>query len=659
MKKPVLIILFAIIFILTVPCAWAGETCVFNVIVEIDATPPETKHDYDDSWRSADFTINLSASDTQSEVVDTYYKVDEGPQESVGVAGQPLVTIEGADNTLEYWSVDEYDNEELPHNMLSGIKLDKTPPSLSITNPEDEAVFTEAHIEIDGTVSDDCSDVEDIEIDVEGTFYTPTLESDGSFSLGGADLIGGPNNITALARDIAGNEGEYNITVFLGWVLHLDIPYYEIGDYYSGAASSQMILNYIRGGVADELTQEEIYNYGHPLNYYQNNSILEMDPRAMNYALGHFDPYDASDAYGYGDPYKGYNFSIAAFNDDQFTEYLRDIIHWMDFPVTIGYWWLGGDLVAWPNTPSAVPAYGSYEHWIVVNGAATDQDPMPAPVSNPGHTPDFTVYGVWLTDPSPSGIGQDLYVTPQSLQDTYLLPLVTSDHYNGKYLQVAEPPAEQSDAHVEMAEPKVNDQTLKAIEIANAITEDIPENLSVFEKNLMSAKRHIYDRALVVDLKEDTNLSSLAKEGSSLESVFTFDQESPIELDWEKIVDSSLLTDEGFKNAFNGSQARSFIKVRRTDKENNFYYIIPFDKYDKGEFLTYVAISINTEDGSFKEASWVKEPTRFIQIDREKAMALLCSEYPDLLNTELTAELIWEPGGYSLSPFYPYWRIAS
>jgi hypothetical protein len=38
---------------------------------------------------------------------------------------------EGANNTLEYWSVDNFGNAE-PHRILTGIKLDKTPPYGSI-----------------------------------------------------------------------------------------------------------------------------------------------------------------------------------------------------------------------------------------------------------------------------------------------------------------------------------------------------------------------------------------------------------------------------------------------------------------------------------------------------------------------------------------------
>jgi len=628
----------------------------YITVIAADTTPPVTENDYDGLWHKEDFTITLTASDTQSNVSDTYYKLNNGSQQSVSVASHPVISTEGDNNILEYWSIDEFGNEELPHNVLTGIKLDKTQPLVNILSPDDKSAFSEGPIAITGIVEDALSGIKSVEINVEGEIYYPTIEPDGSFALADVYIIDGSNNIVALAQDVAGNEAEDSITVFLGWVLHLEIPYSEVGDYYSGAACCQMVLNYIRNGVADELTQEEIYNYGHPYNHPENSTLLEMDPRAIDYALGHFDPYDLGDPNGQGDAYKGYNFTIKVFESNKFTEYLRDIIHWMAYPVTIDYWRISEDLVAWPNTPSTVPAYGTYDHWIVVNGASTSENPIPEPDTNPWYTPDFTVYGLWLTDPVSAGIGKDIYITSQTAEETYLFPLNDS----GKYLQVAEPPEAPSEARVEMAEPKVNKETLKVIEIAGDITKDTPANLSAFEERLESAKRHIYDAALVVSLKDDAKLNSdmfLFEENSDLlKCVFDTNGQAPIELDWRKIIDTSLLTDENFRKAFDGSQARSFVKVKRTDK-NSFYYLIPFDKYVKGRFLTYAAIIINAEDGSFKEASWVEEPTRFIQVNREKAVQAVLSKMPNSQNIILSAELIWEPGVISDSPFYPYWRV--
>lgn len=60
------------------------------------------------------------------------YRINDGPVKAVSVDGQSLITTEGANNTLEYWSIDNAGNEELPHKVLTGIKLDKTAPTIGI-----------------------------------------------------------------------------------------------------------------------------------------------------------------------------------------------------------------------------------------------------------------------------------------------------------------------------------------------------------------------------------------------------------------------------------------------------------------------------------------------------------------------------------------------
>jgi parallel beta-helix repeat protein len=93
-----------------------------------DLVPPITLDDYDCAWHNSDFTITLTATDYESGVAEIYYRINEEPVKAVSVDGQPFITTEGANNTLEYWSVDNAGNEELPHKILTGIKLDKTKP---------------------------------------------------------------------------------------------------------------------------------------------------------------------------------------------------------------------------------------------------------------------------------------------------------------------------------------------------------------------------------------------------------------------------------------------------------------------------------------------------------------------------------------------------
>jgi len=105
-----------------------------------DNNAPTTRADYDGLWHRVDFYITLTAVDNLSGVAEIYYRINDGPIQNVSSHGQPLITIESANNTLEYWSIDNAGNEELPHKILTGIKLDKTSPIIGIPSrlPESE-----------------------------------------------------------------------------------------------------------------------------------------------------------------------------------------------------------------------------------------------------------------------------------------------------------------------------------------------------------------------------------------------------------------------------------------------------------------------------------------------------------------------------------------
>ncbi|OYT26437.1 MAG: hypothetical protein B6U95_07475 [Thermofilum sp. ex4484_82] len=99
--------------------------------VDLDSTPPSTITTYNGLWQSTNFTIYLLAIDELSGVKETYYRINNGPVQNLSVHGHPFITTESDNNTLEYWSVDNAGNEE-PHRFLTGIKLDKTDPSIAI-----------------------------------------------------------------------------------------------------------------------------------------------------------------------------------------------------------------------------------------------------------------------------------------------------------------------------------------------------------------------------------------------------------------------------------------------------------------------------------------------------------------------------------------------
>lgn len=453
------------------------------------------------------------------------------------------------------------------------------------------------------------------------------------------------------------------------WTLNMtEMNWYENTAPYNstGAASCQMILNYIRQGAAQPLiTQDEIYQYARDPNSYGP----ELTPDEVDKVLGHFDPYDYlvsnwSDSYDSfldGNPYQGYNYTIDTYDPDldvdAINKYMRDICHWMAFTATKEDWWADGELVARPNTPAAIPIYGSYANWVAVKGCVTSENPCPEPRADPWNTPDFTVYGFWIKDPRVSGIGQNTYKTAAECQSTYFLPLATGDAYDGLFLQVAEPPARVSEAIVEISKPNVDLANLDFIGV-ESVTKDSDETSPLMEMSLSVNSKNI-------------NRPIIKKQS------------------WKDLVDRHLLADSEAVSAFENTEIGKAVFVYRTDGGAD-YYLVPFNKrVKKGKFLTSAVMVLDAKDGYFKETSWTNNPEAFLVVGRAGAMRIIeryllqkrseelkdvpkkpvikyaqkineiVRKYSALLRNIRYAEtdLIWEPGKYSTSPYKPYWRV--
>lgn len=450
--------------------------------------------------------------------------------------------------------------------------------------------------------------------------------------------------------------------------LNLDTPWYENKTPYfsSGAAVSQMILNYIREGAEEPLlTQEEIYEYA----CFPKSFGSELTPDEVDKALGHFDPYDYLisnwsnnyNSYPDGNPYKGYNFTVDTYdpfsNPDAFNEYVRDICHWMAYTVTKEDWWKKGELAAHPNTPAAVPVFGTYDHWVVIKGYAASVNPCPQPLVDPYNTPDFTVYGFWITDPLSSGIGKNTYKTVEECASTYFLPLSTGDAYQGMFLQVAEPPLKKSQADVKLRELTGD---LANLEFAGIKIE--PENKNV---RMRSGEAFLFSNS---SKSEDY---------------------SKIKQSWRDIVDTPLLTDPAVIKAFTGTRKAKPILVNNPGNKKLNYYLLPFNRYVKGKFLTSAVVVLNADDGCFKEASWAETPKKFFPVGKSYAISLIKQLVTKEFSKELRnlrkysgkkyrseivklyikygklfyyinkakTQLLWQPGGYSQSPYKPYWEV--
>jgi hypothetical protein len=172
-------------------------------VVTEDETPPVTVNDYDDHWHTTDFTITLTATDSQSGIAETYYKINDGTIKTVSTDEQPIITTESADNKLEYWSVDNDGNEET-HHALTGMKLDKTAPTGSLAINNGEAYTTSASVTLTLTAADATSGVYQVRYSNDGTWDTEPWETPSPSKTWTLTSTDGTNTVYYQIKDNAG-----------------------------------------------------------------------------------------------------------------------------------------------------------------------------------------------------------------------------------------------------------------------------------------------------------------------------------------------------------------------------------------------------------------------------------------------------------------------
>ncbi len=149
-----------------VPTTTAGQhTLTINdgtsFCVNITRLPTVTD-DYNNSWHTTDFPINLTPDYNGTQ---TYYSINNGPVQNVAADGQPVITTEGSNNALEYWSTwDVYGTGavNLQNVTLTGIQLDKTPPQGSIEIDNGATVTSSSVVTVTVSASDSISGISQI-----------------------------------------------------------------------------------------------------------------------------------------------------------------------------------------------------------------------------------------------------------------------------------------------------------------------------------------------------------------------------------------------------------------------------------------------------------------------------------------------------------------
>jgi PKD repeat protein len=175
---------------------------------------PTTTHAYDGLWHTSDFSIYLNAADP-SGVSETYYRINGGSVQRVSIDGQPQITLESDANTLEYWSVDSVGNEELPHKMLTQIKLDKTTPTGSIQINDGASSTTSTSVTLSLTSADTTSGVYQVRFSNDGVWDTEQWETPSSTKTWTLAPGDGEKTVHYQIEDKAGLVSSYNDSITL------------------------------------------------------------------------------------------------------------------------------------------------------------------------------------------------------------------------------------------------------------------------------------------------------------------------------------------------------------------------------------------------------------------------------------------------------------
>ena len=415
---------------------------------------------------------------------------------------------------------------------------------------------------------------------------------------------------------------------------------------WSGPAVMEMLIDNYRDP-PNVPNQTELNETGIGYNQDPCNADLEfVDPQGMMYTLNKY-------LHAYNElPYVA-NYGVGSYDA------IEDVLHYI-----CKWHYLG---------PGTAPAYGNYSNWMVIRGIHTNTTPTFTQGS-------YEIYGFWINDPynetleGPGGIGENTYKTVDQWSSTYHLNLTDvrdCDSYKDKYVAVCEPP-EDDDVVVTLAKPKPR--------FADAITPVMTEKpLMVYDVEQLALGRMVKD-------DESLKIVKAAIDGVT-EELIPYDAEFAATFAKTTAGEPMLVTDDGddyYIVPFNvpvevrpsvkkmsveiervkASGLKKFERVKRLAAKA---VIEPIPIEPIKVERTLVVVLVDAEDGSFKEASWVADPVKYLPVSKREALKLALGEVLDelhivarkdardlgVIQQRPTIELVYRDA----SPYYPDWKV--
>ena len=177
----------------------------------VDNTPPTTTHQIDcsqwglNNWCWQPVTVNLTATDTESGVKETWYRIDSGNWQQY--TGQFAINTEGK-HTVEYYSVDNANNNEPKKSFDVSIDLNDPVTSATINPPNPgPSGYYNSTVRVILSATDTASGVKEILYKVNSGTWT-TYSAPIQFTTDGVHIV------RYYSKDNAGrNDTEKNISL--------------------------------------------------------------------------------------------------------------------------------------------------------------------------------------------------------------------------------------------------------------------------------------------------------------------------------------------------------------------------------------------------------------------------------------------------------------
>jgi len=168
----------------------------------LDSTPPTTTDNSPVAWQKANFTVTLVCTDNPggSGCKETKYRVDGGAWQT----GNSITISTEGDHLIEYYSLDNVGNQESVKSTHA--KLDKTPPSVSITSPQAQDYVHTATLNVTWSASDGLSGLASSSGTLDGSAVTNGQLIDLFLLSLGSHLV------VVSASDKAGNTASASVT---------------------------------------------------------------------------------------------------------------------------------------------------------------------------------------------------------------------------------------------------------------------------------------------------------------------------------------------------------------------------------------------------------------------------------------------------------------